>query len=108
MAWDSFSHGTRGRTGLRISYGDRRVSDATIGAWTRATLWLAVLLYGAHAGAAMYEMLVVTPAWAADPPQSVRAWNRMTKAVVQPMAYKEPAVLALGSVSVLTTCLRQE
>ena len=105
MGWGSFDRGMRGRTGLRISYGSRRVGDATIGAWTRAALWLAVLLYGAHAGAAMYEILVVTPAWAADPPQSVRAWSTLTKAAIQPMAYQEPAILALGGVSLLVLWL---
>jgi hypothetical protein len=81
------------------------IDGSAIGALTRAALWLAVLLYGAHAGAAMYEMLVVTPVWAAEPPQSVRAWGIMTKAAVQPMAYQEPAILALGSVSLLVPWL---
>jgi heme/copper-type cytochrome/quinol oxidase subunit 3 len=62
-------------------------------------LWLAVLLFGAHAGASLYEMLVVTPLWASDPPRSVREWGLLAQADLRPMAYKEPALLALGCVS---------
>lgn len=65
----------------------------------RAVLWLAVLLFGAHAGASLYEMLVVTPQWVLHSSQFLRDSGGATSAVLRPMAYKEPAVIVLGTVS---------
>lgn len=61
----------------------------------RLTLWLAALVFGVHIGAATYEMVVVTPLWAGDPPQSVRGFNPVAEFAVRPLSYKLPAVAVL-------------
>lgn len=66
---------------------------------TRSILWLATLALGIHAGAAVYEMLVVTPLWAGDPPQSVRGFNAVAGFAIEPLSYKLPAMAVLGFVS---------
>jgi hypothetical protein len=45
--------------------------------FSRLTLWFAALVFGAHIGAAVYEVIVVTPLWADTDAQiieHVHAW----------------------------------
>lgn len=68
-------------------------------ALSRLTLWFAALVLGVHIGAAVYEMVVVTPLWAGNPPQSVRGFNPVAEFAIQPLTYKMPAIVALAFVS---------
>lgn len=66
---------------------------------TRAILWLATLVLAIHTGAALYEMMVVTPLWASDPPQSLRGFNAAAEYAIEPLSYKMPAIAVLAFVS---------
>lgn len=72
-------------------------------------LWLASLVFGIHLGSSIYEMVVITPLWAASPPSSVRAFNAVAEYIVQPLTYKVPAVgvLSVVSVALLTVAHRK-
>lgn len=63
---------------------------------TRFTLSLAVLVLGIHVGAAVYEMVVITPLWAGNPPQSVRSFNPVADFAIEPLNYKRPAIVVLA------------
>jgi hypothetical protein len=63
------------------------------------TLWLAALVLGAHIGAAIYEMVVITPLWTGNPPQSVRGFNPVAEYAIEPLGYKLPAIVVLAFVS---------
>lgn len=62
----------------------------------RFTLLLAILVLGSHIGAAVYEMVVVTPLWAGNPPQSVRSFNPVADFAIEPLSYKRPAIIVLA------------
>lgn len=62
----------------------------------RFTLLLAVLVLGGHIGAAVYEMVVITPLWAGNPPQSVRNFNPVADFAIEPLSYKRPAIIVLA------------
>ncbi|MGH8238599.1 MAG: hypothetical protein ACREXP_16475 [Steroidobacteraceae bacterium] len=74
---------------------------------TRLTLWFAALVLGIHIGAAVYEMMVVTPLWAGAPPQSVRGFNPVAEFAIRPLTYKLPAiaVLAFASFALLSVAM---
>ena len=63
---------------------------------TRLILWLAVLVLGIHIGAAVYEMVVITPLWAGNPPASVRGFNPVADFAIEPLSYKRPAIIVLA------------
>lgn len=65
----------------------------------RLTLWFAALVFGVHIGAALYEMVVVTPLWAGNPPQSVRNFNPVAEFAIRPLSYKLPAIVVLSFAS---------
>jgi hypothetical protein len=65
----------------------------------QAVLSVAALAFGIHLGAAIYETVVITPLWAAAPPQSVRGFNPVAEFAVHPLSYKIPAVSVLAVVS---------
>jgi hypothetical protein len=75
--------------------------------FSRLTLWFAALVFGAHIGAAVYEVIVVTPLWADNAPQSVRNFNPVAEFAVRPLSYKVPAivVLAFASLSVMSVAI---
>jgi hypothetical protein len=45
--------------------------------WSRAWGALAVLAFGIHLGASVYEAAVVAPLWSVAPPESVAAWAKL-------------------------------
>lgn len=68
-------------------------------------LWLAALAFGIQIGAALYEMMIITPLWTGHPPESVRTFNQVAGFAIQPLSYKVPAAIALAVVSSGLLCI---
>jgi hypothetical protein len=93
--------GSSRRRAAPLGFRSSAEAGGWVGVWSRASLWLAVLLFGGHAGASLYEMLVVMPLWTAESAEALRQWSATTQDAIRLMAYKEPAALALGMVSIV-------
>lgn len=84
----------------RLSFNRRRRVTNLLKSTTQLMLWLAAFVLGIQIGAAIYEMIVITPLWTGNPPQSVRDFNPVAQFAVEPLSYKIPAVGVLAAVSV--------
>lgn len=72
---------------------------------SRILLWLAVIAWGFWLGGLIYEMVVITPLWSANLPNSVLEWNARPDFVVNPTRFYLPIVITLILSSLLATIL---
>lgn len=71
----------------------------------RILLWIVVVAWGFWLGGLIYEMVVITPLWSANLPNSVIEWNSRPNFVVNPTRFYIPTVLSLILSSLLATIL---
>ena len=71
----------------------------------RILLWITVIAWGFWLGGLIYEMVVITPLWSANLPNSVIEWNTRPDFVINPTRFYLPIVLALILSSLLATIL---
>ena len=71
----------------------------------RFFLWMTVVAWGFWLGGLLYEMVVITPLWSANLPQSVIEWNSRPEFTVNPTRFYIPIVLTLILSSLLAAIL---